>query len=391
MSRVILLDDIPQARNLEALKTTEKTVYVASSRAGLAAYRESSKTNPGALCVWAETPETVGLFRDEPGAQFLFPYGSLAPSSIAALGSFQGPVDIDLPDARIEDPRLLTPHLEVLQSATRPTPDFSVIIPAFDDEERAKKCLVSWLAASAGAEVILVDDGGNRRWIDSLIGFFPERLTILALSRSCERKRGDHQFRAGIARNAGFSRARGEKIVFCDSDILVPRDILRKIGAALDRSDLVMPQRWQLSEAASRAINEYAGVRFDRDVILSPGAYWETFQTRGLWAEEETPWRWVSTFCLATHRAHLERLGAFRRTFVTYGFEDTELGYRFFKAGLKFELLPVETYHLFQPDSRSEYANDPRRKARLLRISAERFFRHHPGKDVYAALRDWLD
>jgi glycosyltransferase involved in cell wall biosynthesis len=386
------LDSILEAAQIRRFWFGEESAEFASTAKGL----QSARGESASLCFWAakKTATRDVLKRaQQMDAQFLFPYGELKPSQIAKLGSFRGPEVLELPDPRIRDISLLSPRVEVLQAASLGGPAVSVIIPTFDNRERALRCLKAWLDQDHSSyELILVDDGGGAEWISSLAGVAADRLTLLRLSRERLRARGDHQFRAGLARNSGLVHARGKKIVFCDSDIFVSRNFLNEIEVALQDADLVMPRRWQLGLAASEGDLHYEDLVFHRDVVLSPGAHWESFQTDTKdWSKSANPWRWASTFCLATTRDALSRVGHFKKSFVSYGFEDTELGYRFYRQGFRFKLLPVDTFHLHQPAHLSEYANDQKRKKRLLRISADRFFRHHPNHEVFEALQDWLD
>ncbi|HRO67543.1 MAG TPA: glycosyltransferase [Pseudobdellovibrionaceae bacterium] len=397
MKRLVKLDEGVHERLFPSLDPEGPPLYLASSEAGIEAYRRQSGARPGELHLWIESEEALRRLAArgrELRARFVFPFGRLRPSEIAAHGSFDGPEEFEIRDEFLTDLSLLDPGIELLQKASTPSPSFSVVMPFFEDEERTAKALASWRRALPGrAELILIDDGSAAgSWVRALVGTDPAHLTLLRLERKRKRRRGDSAFRAGIARNIGVRHSRADKIVFCDSDLLVPADFFSLLEPAFASADLIMPRRWQLSEKASRELQNADEVLFDRDTLLGPGAYWETFQTEDRpWALQETPWRWTSTFCLAMSRELFERTGGFKKTFLTYGFEDTELGYRLHRAGARFHLLPVPLYHLHQPESRSEYGNDPRKKTRLLRRSADRFFRHHPHRELYEALKDWLD
>lgn len=394
MKSIVFWDPLKNASRIEDFREDDRPLHLVASLAGLERYRKESP--PGELAFWIENEKDFDRLLPEinlAAAPCFFPYDGLRPSEIIRRGSFQGPRSMELPDFRIQDLSLLRPAVEVLQRPTINDPAFSVVIPVFDNQIRAAKALESWLQQSEpDHEIYLIDDGSGDDWVASLKGRAPERLGLLRLPRTRRRSRGDGHFRAGLARNIGVDHSRGKNLVFCDSDIVVPPDFLRRIARALESSDLVMPMRWQLSPAASEKYRHYDDLRFERDVLLSPGAYWEQFQMReNSWMDLEHPWKWTSSFCLALSRRNFDEVGPFKKSFVHYGFEDTEFGFRLFQAGKKFDLLPVNTYHLHQPDSHSEYANKAVEKERLLGISAERFFRHHPRKEVYAALRRWLD
>lgn len=391
---VRFLDFIPGAQHFIVQRNNDTVYWVANTIEGIKKFVAQPKH---ALVLWIASRDQFHRLKKEAERYnpfYIFTYGSLRPSEIYDLGDFKAPLNCEIPDRRISDPDLLNPEIKVLQKSLIPSPKTSIVIPLYDNAQRAKKCLSSWLAQNQESyEIVLVDDGSPDSWIEELIGEFPQNLTLLKLFRGQRRTRGDHNFRAGLARNLGFKHTKGTHIVFSDSDILVPEYILELFNKALNDAEYVMPQRWQLSENASAKIDlRYSEIVFDRDVILSPGAHWESFQHETHhWPSKEFFWKWASSFCFATKRATLERSGLFNRTFVSYGFEDTELAYRIMINKGVFQLLETKTYHLYQPASHSEYQNNLKAKERLLKISADRFFRHHPRKEVYEALKSWLE
>ena len=324
-------------------------------------------------------------------AEWIFPYGGLTPQQILSLHPrWRGPAGRDLRDTRIRVD--VFPTCEVLQQCTLAQPDFSVIIPCYEKAHTLQIALEFWRRqVGPRAEIILIDDGSPSTWILPYIGTWREQLTLLRLpAKTPPDGDKDHRFRAGHARNAGLNFARAAKIIFVDCDILVPPDFLTQMAQALDDADLVMPQRWQLHPRLT-APDPEVPFRFEHDVVLTPGAFWEDFQVgTNDWSAMALPWKWVSSFCLGLRRPLLHRIGGLRPTFVTYGFEDAELGYRAAVAGARFRLLPIHTHHLPQNDQDSQFGNSWDERTRLFRISAERFFRHHPHQDVFTALRPWL-
>lgn len=395
-ANLVFLEKFSQANLIRSFFSGSDFLYLARTAKGVQKYKNLSAPPRGPLGLWIEDLPSLYKLQDLTrgmDVEYYFSYAGVKPSQIASQGFFQGPRRMELPDFRIRDFSLLNPSVQILQAAQIEKPKFSVIIPLFENFERAQKALHSWRAQkNSSYEIVLVDDGSNDKWIHSLIGQDPGQLTLVRLERSQKRTRGDHSFRAGLSRNIGFQKARGEYLVFCDSDIVVPSDFLQRIEFGFSFADVLMPMRWQLSQTSSQKSVGYEDVSFEQDVRLSPGAYWEQFQMQdGLWSERLDYWKWTSTFCLALSRAHFLAAGGFKKTFLTYGFEDTELGYKLHRLNLRFEMLPINTYHLFQPDTHSEYQNDVKRKERLLKISADRLFRHHPSPEVYHALRRWLE
>jgi len=86
----------------------------------------------------------------------------------------------------------------------------SIIIPVYQAENTIERCIKSIVSHKSRIEIICVDDGStdNTSAILDLLAQQDYRLTI---------KHQDNQG-AGFARNVGLSLAKGDYIMFCDSD-----------------------------------------------------------------------------------------------------------------------------------------------------------------------------
>lgn len=112
---------------------------------------------------------------------------------------------------------------------------YSVVIPVYQAGAYLGRCVESWLKQTkADLEVILVDDGST----DGSAGLCDELAALDA------RVRVIHQANAGVsaARNAGMEAARGEFLLFTDSDDYVAPDYLEKMAKLQTEteSDLVL-------------------------------------------------------------------------------------------------------------------------------------------------------
>lgn len=96
------------------------------------------------------------------------------------------------------------------------SPQFTIIVPVYNTEKYLKKCMASLLEQTLkNIEVILIDDGStdnSGKICDSFLA--DERVRVI-------HKENEGQ---GIARNAGLEQARGEYILFIDSDDSIERD-----------------------------------------------------------------------------------------------------------------------------------------------------------------------
>ncbi len=99
-----------------------------------------------------------------------------------------------------------------VEAANRPSPEASVVIPAYNAGETLAVQLAA-LAQQTGAppfEVIVADNGSSDRTVE-LARSFVDRLDVRVLDAS-ERRGPAH------ARNAGIAVARTANILFCDAD-----------------------------------------------------------------------------------------------------------------------------------------------------------------------------
>jgi len=137
----------------------------------------------------------------------------------------------------------------------RPQPDLSIVVPAFNEEDRLEPALRSYLgygrATARSVELIVVDDGSVDRTsllVEQLAGEFPElRLIRLAENRG-----------KGYAVRSGVVNARGRMVLFADADGATPISEIERLQAAIETgADVAI---------GSRAIH-------DRDVKVNAKLY----------------------------------------------------------------------------------------------------------------------
>lgn len=158
-------------------------------------------------------------------------------------------------------------------------------------------------------EVVVVDDGST----DGTAAFLRSHRAGHGFTWvSQEGNRG-----RAAARNLGLSRAGGDLVVFLDDDMeLVPgflrahRDFHERNANAVGVGNVV-----NHPEISAAPIDRYMSTR---------GA--QKIKDRG-----PLPWKYLSTNNVSVMRKDLDAVGGFDEGFVTYGFEDLELGYRLVK------------------------------------------------------------
>lgn len=238
---------------------------------------------------------------------------------------------------------------------------FSVVIPTYNRLPILQKCLQALEEQVLEPpvdryEVVVVDDGSSDdtvSWLQAHAEAFPH------VRLFCQEHGGPAQ-----GRNRGVEEARGEVIVFIDSDLVVTSSFLVCHGRAL--------------EAAWRQ-------RGDR-LSFTYGAVINTANFKAPTSEPhkltDLSWAYFATGNVAIDRGLLERAGLFDPTFHLYGWEDLELGERLRQLGVVLVRAPQAVGYHWHPALTLEQIPD------LIRVERERarmalvFYRKHPTRRV---------
>jgi glycosyltransferase involved in cell wall biosynthesis len=149
---------------------------------------------------------------------------------------------------------------------TSPPLELSIVVPAFNEEQRLPRSLESIRAyvrsRALRAEVLVVDDGSADRTakvVEDSRGDFPE---LRLLSNGCNRGKG-------FSVRHGMLEARGEIALFTDADLSAPIEEADKLLRALgdDRFAGAIGSRAvdrRLIEVHQPALRERAGIVFNR-------------------------------------------------------------------------------------------------------------------------------
>lgn len=129
-------------------------------------------------------------------------------------------------------------------------PKFSIIVPVYNVEKYIKKCLDSIMNQSfKDYEVIVINDGTKDKSMDIV-----KKYDVKIINQE---NKGQSS-----ARNHGIKEAKGEYIVFLDSDDTIERDLLKELNEVTkDKPDVV---RFQVRETYENKENiEYKEEAFD--------------------------------------------------------------------------------------------------------------------------------
>ncbi|MEB3155945.1 MAG: glycosyltransferase [Cyanobacteriota bacterium] len=247
---------------------------------------------------------------------------------------------------------------------------FSVVIPTYNRLPILRKCLQALeeqeiSAPVRGYEVVVVDDGSS----DDTVSWLCAHAATLPHVRLIRQEHGG----PAEGRNRGVREARGEVIVFIDSDLVVTPTFLASHARALAAA-------WR--QRGDRLCFTYGAVvntaNFDHP-------------TREPHKLTDHSWAYFATGNVAIDREVLERAGLFDTSFRLYGWEDLELGERLRQLGVVLVRAPEAVGYHWHPALSLEQIPD------LLRVERERakmalvFFRKHPSRRVrFIVQYTWL-
>jgi len=210
-------------------------------------------------------------------------------------------------------------------------------------------------------EIIVVDDGstdGTQEMVESK--------TESKISLRClyQKQRGPH-----FARNLGIEKARGEIIIFVDSDIFTAPNFItehvkfhQKFGDVVVSGPLVRTDRMNhtFSDTGKRKLKKLSFVFSFPSFITSN---------------------------LSVRRKFLIKVGGFDEEFTGFGWHDWELGLRLKKLGLEAKRnINAMVYHYKEKTSLSDLPSSCKKKREQGR-NAVLYYRKHPSLKVKLGIR----
>ena len=244
--------------------------------------------------------------------------------------------------------------------------ELSVVIPTYrrhDVLARTLAALERQTLASSRFEVIVVDDPKEDD---------PAAVSdVLGAGRRSFRHRQLHRHASGVsaARNAGWRAAQAPLILFLGDDIIAAPDLLEQHLEWQARhpepeTAVLGHVRWadELRRTPLMAWLD-AGIQFDYGWLDSEPAGWGNFYTSNL----------------SIKREMLERSGGFDEDRFPFGYEDTDLGYRLAKQGMRL---------LYNPRARAEHLHAPTlqewaQRMRTIAKAERQWIAKHPEQKPY--------
>ena len=212
-----------------------------------------------------------------------------------------------------------TPAPAAVAEAAEPVA--SVVVVSFDSLAFTRLCVETVLAEPAEPpfELIVVDNGstdGSREYLEELAGR-DARMSLIA---------NDENAGFPAACNQGLAAARGGVLVLLNSDTIVSRGWLARLGSHLEAgADLVGPVTNRIGNEAEVAVSYETYGDFLREAADRAD------KRRGETIEIPT----LTMFCLAMHRAAWEAIGPLDESFGVGTLEDDDYSQRARRAGLR--------------------------------------------------------
>jgi glycosyltransferase involved in cell wall biosynthesis len=239
-------------------------------------------------------------------------------------------------------------------------PEISVVIPTYNRLDILARVLPTLLAqdiAPSEYELLVCDSNSNDGTAEHLA-------EVAAVHSNVRHLAGAYGGRSA-ARNAGIFAARGEIVLFNDADILAAPDLLSThLNRHRRRSGIAVVGL----EVQAKDFDDYA---YKRDHPEARGHLHPESRKR-------LSWLYFLTGNASVRRDDLLRAGCFDETFIGYGHEDLELGYRLHRLGIEIVYEPRAVNYHCQDVPHA----DQKEKMRLAGRSTARFYRKHPDFSV---------
>ena len=205
----------------------------------------------------------------------------------------------------------------------------SIVIPTYNRKPILEKCLYAlekqrFTDSKVNTyEIVLVDDGstdGTLEWLDKNTNDFPHVHCFV-----------QNHLGPASARNLGIEKAKGDIIIFIDSDLVVTKSFLQSHADALVKGE----------------------EKLGNDRLFTYGSVINTCNFNNPTAEvykvTDFSAAFFATGNVAIARKWLEKAGLFDISFKQYGWEDLELGVRLKKLGLKLIKCPEAVGYHWHP------------------------------------------
>jgi GT2 family glycosyltransferase len=230
---------------------------------------------------------------------------------------------------------------------------FSVILPTFSRPDEVKECLESLTRQTYPDFEVIIADGSPDDDVRPAISGFENKLCLKVIH--------EKYLPVSAARNRGAEAARGDWLVFLDSDCIIPPDYLQKVNDGLNR------EKWDIYGGPDAADPSFSPLQKAISYTMT-----SLFTTGGIRGKKQH----VGTFHPRGFNMGMDR----EAFFAVNGYstlkcgEDVDLSIRLIKSGFKSGLLSeAYVYH----KRRTDFAKFYRQVYRFGAARVNLYLRHH--------------
>ncbi len=206
----------------------------------------------------------------------------------------------------------------------------SVIVPAYNSQKFISKCIEALLAQKYQCddyEIIIIDDGSTDRTAE-IVRAYPVKYLF-------QKNQGP-----AAARNIGAKEAKGEIILFTDSDCVPSDNWIEEMIRPFEEPE-VMAVKGAYRNRQKSIMARFAQLEFE-----------ERFEM----LKRAKSIDMIDTYSAGYRRSIFLQMGGFDTNFPVANNEDTELSYRMSKLNYKMVFNPEAiVYHLNHPNSLARY------------------------------------
>lgn len=389
-----LIVKVTSSEELATLKSATADIKIKKTQILLSPLRTSDlksllnfDTHSSFSCYWQFQPYSPEL------------KNSITVRDIAACGhEFKTLPGLEIYNTAIPEHYELEPSPENFEvswsfQCSKTEPEISVIIPTYNNSHFLAPViwhLINQTSAPERYEILVADDGSEDKSSQLMYEIFQKyngKINLKYIYWSKRNKtRGDQFFfRSGLVRNLATRHSRGEFLFFLDSDMLVPPDFIEQCAQQFKQADILQFQRYHVHQELSKTNPSYAQIIKNRDTYVEESSYWTQLFNCADWMQLPFYWKYTCTYALGISRKNFYEIGLFKKYYISYGFEDTDLGYEAHKRRLRFQLVQTPLYHLTAYDQ-MQYKNSATKRLQLLRVTAELFFLQHLDPNIYNLL-----